>query len=962
MKFNPTSLFEAYANSAAKVLNWDVYVRSVDDLTGAISGNTPVWTKVTDYIIDIPDTETAIEYEVGQFITNNISLEGFDIEWWNDNIFSLTGNYLECKVEMTLGLSRSSTASDIVIPFAGIIDTDTKVYDEENDSVSFDVFSWDDIGNRMIAENTTIQNKVFNILGSGLTGIASTTIQGLYYITTSPVISGFNTFCNVGTHTISYTYLSGIKRIKLDDGAEVVLVEQGTIGWTSNSYTLYNQKKTEGLIIYVNRNILPLINATDTFVVKTKGEVLPWQWNSFRSTENILQDMYESIGLTKFTSENLSFPTAKGVHKVSFVDTITNAGIFGPVCESDSGSNVFYGVENILYRHVVSASNVSIVSLTTLPTGHNIRKIIHSKRTVNTPHSDLWIISSSGNDVLSRGPSAWFCSVYKLSDESFISPTQIYTQSPTGYTGGLPASPPTVTYSLADGFQQQTFKQPFFNPESVQLIDYVYGTVPLTGIAYGILYVGGSKVASDSAYVNSTGTVLGRKSAINKLTYSGTTFTEATLLSVSQILTTTAFDDIPTLSSWGTHLISRSSFKISEPEFAFSIAVLREFIGSNGSLTQSQGTFQFGMAKIACGPAGIFTFTGYSTVPKTHMFDKMWYDSHIGVLWYSPLYDNGALVFSHQYDAVNNDKKVFLTTVSAQNLGSTATSTVLTSFTGGIVSNLFGTPDIFGANPRNIVFFNSENGNLQSITANNDFLLSSPYYYSAKKTLVDKGLYVAPFGIARNTTSDGSQYGINSFGTIFKYSNNFTFFVKYADFTDRTIKDSINELLKAYNLISFVDVNKNVSIKMRTLLNGVVNSTTSCLTATEANVSQVSTDYNTIGEIEYVDFSGSDDMTANYNGTEWGTQVLSDVKKLQAGNVYCAGELVEDMAYYFYQAFKNKKAIYSLIIPAHPMFCFEPGDKCKIELADTKQKIVVEGMIYRTVYQKDGTLMVEVYV
>ena len=396
MKLTPSAKYLALARGAGKVIRWKFYVRKVSALNVALGSGT--WTEITSRI-DIEAFEgvaSRIEYEIGQFTTDQIPLTGKGIQWFKNNVFNLSaGEYAEVKVEATI-----DGASDVMPMFAGFIDPvgaepGGVVNTELTDTVDFTVYSPTDVASRMAGENisTRYVNEDVYADGSNVRGLILTKITGLYV--TNANVSSY--VLKVGVHTISYEYNDGTERAKLDEGRWVNLA--------AGANTLGNAEiagdDTERLTVEIaamselSRSPEALVG---TIVVATAGDTLPKQWYYNVSLKYLLREIYRTIGIETLTSDTLEIDTFDGNNKASFwgtpPDDITVAGTKRAIVSD--GTDLYLAIGNKIYKRTTSDGQYTLKA--TIATGARVSRLLYHKRVGD--HEDLWIFygtNTAGN-------------------------------------------------------------------------------------------------------------------------------------------------------------------------------------------------------------------------------------------------------------------------------------------------------------------------------------------------------------------------------------------------------------------------------------------------------------------------------------------------------------------------------------------------------------------------------------
>jgi len=370
VKFTPTATFLAYALGAVKTLRWRVYVRITDVLDAAL--NTGTWTEITDRVEDIPEIRTAIEYEVGQYKADSITLTAKDIQYIKTLFTVAADENIEIKVEVTLGLN-DDVASDVVYAYSGWVDNGRENTELSNTS-QFECYTADELGNRIPGENLTTQYINPDIDGIGTDGLEYHTLPGLYVKDAN--LSSY--VLKQGAHTITYDYSGGLRRAKLNDGRWVTLVDgDNTLGNASIAGS-----DTERLQVYVpDKDALPATSEPikEQVIVLTQGETLPWQWYRFIAVRSLLTKIFTELGLTP-TYGNLELDISPA-NKVSFLDS-PPAGV--KTAMVNDGTDIYLAIGNSIYKRTMSDGTYEL--LTSLDAGDVV-----SKMWINSALTHLWI-------------------------------------------------------------------------------------------------------------------------------------------------------------------------------------------------------------------------------------------------------------------------------------------------------------------------------------------------------------------------------------------------------------------------------------------------------------------------------------------------------------------------------------------------------------------------------------------
>ncbi len=365
MRFTPTDKYLMYARSAAKTVRWHAYFRIVSALNvGLTSG--AAWTDAGDHLTEVPDFTSAIEHDLGQFSTDSITMVGKGISWWETTFFAAASetDYVECKVLFELG-GHPDWCTDTAVVFSGFVDHVKRKKSEADDSVTFSIFTCQDMGDRIPAEVMAIRPINTNIDTLGTSGLALSELPRIYVkdadVAGAPLV--------VGSHTISYQYNDGAPTIRLDDGEYTTLASGDT--------TIYNADLTQAVKIYTIDNTQVPRSALEIsvyIVVLTQGDTLPYAWPHYMSVKSLLTSVHSLIGITSITWGTLTIPTHDGSYKVSFLDQPPEDNSYAArwALQTD-GTDLWVGVGNKLYKRTMSTGAYTLKA--TLTSGYVITRL-----------------------------------------------------------------------------------------------------------------------------------------------------------------------------------------------------------------------------------------------------------------------------------------------------------------------------------------------------------------------------------------------------------------------------------------------------------------------------------------------------------------------------------------------------------------------------------------------------------
>lgn len=381
-----SSSYNSLAKGSGKSFRWKVYTRKVTVLNTALTGT---WTEVTSRIREFPGVSKFIEYEVGQFSADSISLTGMGITWWKANVFNASSTeYIELKVTFSI-----DGASDVLNVFCGFVDKLGYSFDEIGDSVNFNAYTADEWASRFSGENISTQYIDSDLLDNFtfVQGLILQNIKGLYVrnanVSSLPL--------KVGVHTITYQVNGGLKQAKLDSGAfKTLAAGDNDIGDVDNS-----TGDTQRLRLYVkSTSTLPTSTTgiTDTVIVLTSPATLPKQWYINMSTKYLLQKIYAKIGIDSVNFDVMSINTYDGSSKASYIEIPPRDESINGLRQAmvTDGTDLYIGVGNRFYKRTMSSEAYTLPINQTIASGRMILRMIYHARL-----NFLWILSgtTSGN-------------------------------------------------------------------------------------------------------------------------------------------------------------------------------------------------------------------------------------------------------------------------------------------------------------------------------------------------------------------------------------------------------------------------------------------------------------------------------------------------------------------------------------------------------------------------------------
>lgn len=193
-------------------------------------------------------------------------------------------------------------------------------------------------------------------------------------------------------------------------------------------------------------------------------------------------------------------------------------------------------------------------------------------------------------------------------------------------------------------------------------------------------------------------------------------------------------------------------------------------------------------------------------------------------------------------------------------------------------------------------------------------------------------------------------YGVDSFGRLFQYGSKVKFYIETGDFQGEKVTDALYKIFKAFNLVGTINSHKQGKVYRRGNAAGTPQTSGNTLSITISEPSQIveeNTDYG--AKVAWVEVSNGT-VTYSFDGTAYGTKVLSDVRTLSNSNELIPDEIVQDVCYYTYQFFKTDMVLYKFSLGVLPLFQFEPFDNCNVTLTTTKIALTATSGTSRPIY------------
>jgi hypothetical protein len=396
MKLTATPAFLALAHGSGMVLSFRTFIRKTTNISLALDSGS--WLEITDRVewSSYPAGQSQIEYETGQFTSQEIKLKGVGIQYFKNNVLNATDNeYIECKIEFSI-----VGATDIIYHFSGFIDKVGPNPKELTDTIEFSVFSGDDLGKRISAERVCCQPINHDIDGSGTFGLVLQNIPSLYVIDAN--VESF--ILSPGVHTIKYEITGGVKYASLDNGVKVALTSDDQTLTLGNGDTAAidpqkqsldqlddAQNDTQKLTVYVRSLAgLPAANVEDAVIVTNEGDTLPRQWYRNILAKPLLKKLYHEIGIDTTVFDMMEMTIVPGDNPVVFYDLPPNNIDIDGITRAltNDGQDLYMAVDNIIFKRIVDTGEY--IELARIDSGFHPEKLLYNAR-----NNHLWIYAGN---------------------------------------------------------------------------------------------------------------------------------------------------------------------------------------------------------------------------------------------------------------------------------------------------------------------------------------------------------------------------------------------------------------------------------------------------------------------------------------------------------------------------------------------------------------------------------------
>lgn len=206
-------------------------------------------------------------------------------------------------------------------------------------------------------------------------------------------------------------------------------------------------------------------------------------------------------------------------------------------------------------------------------------------------------------------------------------------------------------------------------------------------------------------------------------------------------------------------------------------------------------------------------------------------------------------------------------------------------------------------------------------------------------------------------------WGVTSSGnSLYSATSTVPFIIPLADFSGMSIKDALNKVLMAFNLVQIISASKAAFVYRRGNEAGVPQSSGNILSIRISDASSIQESQYQYSAVDIVTVTGQT-KTTKYSAAGFDAAVLSDKAEFSVNNDFISDQLIKDMAYYFYQFFDTAKTMVSVKMGAVPLFHYEVFDAVNVTFASplklTRSIVGTNTPIYAIQYGSDGTMNVE---
>jgi len=203
--------------------------------------------------------------------------------------------------------------------------------------------------------------------------------------------------------------------------------------------------------------------------------------------------------------------------------------------------------------------------------------------------------------------------------------------------------------------------------------------------------------------------------------------------------------------------------------------------------------------------------------------------------------------------------------------------------------------------------------------------------------------------------------GIDVMGRLWKYDTDVNFFMTTGDFEGKNVREALNATLQAFNLIAIVSSTKAAYVYRRGNDTGVPQTSGNTLEITTSDPSNLKRLYSYLTKVEFVKLSNGL-RTVTYDGSTFGSAVLSNTRSIEIDNPLIPDELLEDFAFRIFKYFERDWTMYEIPLDNVPLYQFEPFDECSIAFTGTKVLVSDSGPIYGVTIHPNCSMTVRVLI
>ena len=1012
MKFTPSSLWSLLEWSRSKGLQWKAYSRPIGHLSGSLTSGS--WTDVSDYLDGVPTIEDRVELEVGEFVTNKVSVSGMDLVYWRDSVLTTGSAYTEMKFVLDLA-STLTVTTDNAIVFSGFVARDTLEYNELTDRVKFDVMTAQDVGSRIAGDYLSTKYLFYDIKDddTDISGSVLQNIPGVFIRSANPpknaIFNGsFSRFTGSPDDGFSDTFDSWHNNTV---GGLVEATGDGLGGY--------------GVKLYRNVSIGagPSINGIDQTCPVTGGVTYEFQFTARAEAESVasvfsIYDMTTGSYIVSASSANL-FPTWDTFSYVFTPPTgTTSVKIYLTSHNSPTGSHIYYDDVSLLPRQPVTYSSslappVGAHSVAYSYNGGSPNVSLDGGRSVSLVHGTT-IIGDSDVEMNDR----YQVHVYVRSGSLGYATSSVFSK--------LDGEEEFVVLTQGENLPRQWFR----NSSGASILKKTLALMGITGssITFGgltmpsatgakIVYLGNppetGSIASPKNAIATDGTDLfiGVGSQVWKRT---TATDEYTLLGdvgagmeIGRLFYQSRYGDLwivygkdRDVNKNGTKKSGRVR-KYSTTGSSLSAEVKLYGTGESDSymdfepqscdlmdFNYNAGYYVYGLLATDEGnttsSCRIAFVTGSMT--RTDLGSFGYIGNYIssdfayvsGGKFRFSTYPSGTFRVMHQISVLAEGGAAFSWNNDGYICGgSTSSLPDYTSASYDPGDNKVYFSHKFGSNvwshPTNsavstsvcelpvgaVVSFAYASASFYSVQTTSSFLNYWDDSFNIYKieggvsTLVGSGSAFQGTGV----TAIGSIiYGLDQNGRLFTYGTSSVPFIPTARFGDSSVRDAFTSILRAYVLVASL-AGKSSWVYQRTNRSGVFNTTGTTSSVTIAEGSDIT--MTSLPRFDLIGVSNGNEGTT-YDGTTFGVSVLSDRRRVDIDSDLIHRSLLRDVASQAWQFFGSAHSTYTVPLPGYPAVEYQPLDAVTLTLPTTKIAVSKTGVLVATKIDLDGTLVFEV--